>query len=79
MSIGKKLRKSFFLLVGLLVLLSVVNWISMAMERSAQNKTAKLFVVQRLSSEVGQQSMQNRDRLGSYLLTVEKFAETLPG
>jgi len=69
MSIGKKLYCGFGGVLGLLLLLSVVNGLAMRSERVAQEKTTRLFNEQRLTSDIGLQMMQNRQFLGSYLLS----------
>src|SRR5947199_10554015 len=69
MSIGKKLYCGFGGILGLLLLLSVVNGLAMRSSRVAQEKTARLFTEQRLASDIGFQMMQNRQFLGSYLLS----------
>src|SRR4051812_25721107 len=69
MSIGKKLYYGFGGILGLLLLLSVVNGLAMRSSRGAQDKTARLFTEQRLASDIGFQMMQNRQFLGSYLLS----------
>src|SRR5712671_4282740 len=69
MSIGKKLYCGFGGVLGLLLLLSVVNGLAMRSERVAQEKTTRLFNEQRLTSDIGLQMMQNREFLGSYLLS----------
>ena len=69
MSIGKKLYIGFGGILGLLLLLSVINGLAMSNARLAQDKTVRLFKEQRLTAEVGFQMMQNRQLLGSYLLS----------
>src|SRR5256885_2898967 len=69
MSIGKKLYCGFGGILGLLLLLSVVNGLAMRSSRAAQDKTAHLFTQQRLASDISFQMMQNRQFLGSYLLS----------
>ncbi len=69
MSIGNKIKYGFGGLVGLLVLLSVINGLAMRSARLAQEKTSRLFSEQRLTADVGFQMMENRQFLGSYLLS----------
>src|SRR5207237_1298001 len=69
MSIAKKLYCGFGGILGLLLLLSVVNGLGMGSARSAQDKTTRMFNEQRLTAEIGFQMMQNRQSLGSYLLS----------
>src|SRR5207237_5323784 len=69
MSIAKKLYCGFGGILGLLLLLSVVNGLGMRSARSAQDKTTRMFNEQRSTAEIGFQMMQNRQSLGSYLLS----------
>jgi methyl-accepting chemotaxis protein len=69
MSISKKLKWSFYGLVGLLVVLSLVSGFALWMQHSSESKTTKLFQQQRDVADVGLLVMQNRHYLSSYLLT----------
>src|SRR5437879_4997248 len=69
MTIGKKLYLGFGLVLGLVAFVSLITWTVMAYDRSAKEKTAQLFDVQRATSDIGFQMMQNRQNLGNYLLS----------
>lgn len=69
MSIGKRLNRGFGIVLGLLVIMSLLNWLVMWVGSSASESTARLFRQQRFTSDVGFQMMQNRQYLGNYLLS----------
>ncbi|MCU1284357.1 MAG: methyl-accepting chemotaxis sensory transducer [Acidobacteriales bacterium] len=69
MTIGKKLYYGFGAVLGLVGLVSIITWTVMAYDRSAKEKMATLFDVQRATADIGFQMMQNRQNLGNYLLS----------
>src|SRR5437899_12469666 len=69
MTIGKKLYYGFGAVLGLVAFVSIITWTVMAYDRSAKEKMATLFDVQRATADIGFQMMQNRQNLGNYLLS----------
>jgi methyl-accepting chemotaxis protein len=69
MTIGKRLKYGFGVMVALFALIFIVNIIATYTARNAQQKTAHLFSHQRSTAEIGFQMMQNRQFLGNYLLS----------
>jgi methyl-accepting chemotaxis protein len=69
MTIGKKLYYGFGAVLALFALITIIILVAMGYDRSAKEKTAALFDVQRATSDIGFQMMQNRQNLGNYLLS----------
>jgi len=69
MTIGKRLSVGFGLVLVIFLMLGAINLAVMSHERSANNKANDLFRAQRAVSDIGSQMMQDRQSLGSYLLS----------
>src|SRR5437660_422881 len=69
MTIGKKLYYGFGAVLALVAFITIIILVAMGYDRSAKEKTAALFEVQRATSDIGFQMMQNRQNLGNYLLS----------
>ena len=69
MTIGKKLYYGFGAVLALVAFITIIILVAMGYDRSAKEKMANLFEVQRVTADVGFQMMQNRQNLGNYLLS----------
>jgi methyl-accepting chemotaxis protein len=69
MTIRKKLYIVFGTLLGIVVLLCLVNYVSIQREHSAREATQKAFEVAQGSETIRFQMMQNRQLLSNYLLS----------